>query len=82
MTTPTHSHMAWTDKGGHVTRPAAAPMLLITAMVFAASQSFRSPIGYQTNLMVFGRSRSSKPSLCRRWCCGWGNFHVESNGFV
>ena len=33
------------------------PMLLITAVVFAASQSFLSPIGYQTNLMVFGPGR-------------------------
>ena len=33
------------------------PMQLITAVVFAASQSFLSPIGYQTNLMVFARGR-------------------------
>jgi di/tricarboxylate transporter len=34
-----------------------APMLLITTVVFAASQSFPSPIGYQTNLMVFAPGR-------------------------
>lgn len=50
--------------------------------VVRSSLYHHATIGYQTNLMVFGRSRSSKPSLCRRWCCGWGNFHVESNGFV
>ena len=33
------------------------PMQLITAVVFAASQSFLSPIGYQTNLIVFARGR-------------------------
>jgi di/tricarboxylate transporter len=33
------------------------PMLLITTVVFAASQSFLSPIGYQTNLMVFAPGR-------------------------
>lgn len=33
------------------------PMLLITAVVDAASQSFLSSIGYQTNLMDFGPGR-------------------------
>jgi di/tricarboxylate transporter len=35
---------------------AVAPMLLITT-VFAASQSFLSPIGYKANLMVFAPCR-------------------------
>lgn len=34
-------------RGGH------PPLLFIYGMVFVASQSFLSPIGYQTNLMVF-----------------------------
>ena len=34
-----------------------APMALIFTVMFGASQSFLSPVGYQTNLMVFGPGR-------------------------
>ena len=34
-----------------------APMALIFTVLFGASQSFLSPVGYQTNLMVFGPGR-------------------------
>ncbi|MFN9644364.1 MAG: anion permease, partial [Cyanobacteriota bacterium] len=33
------------------------PMAFIFAILLAASQSFLTPIGYQTNLMVFGPGR-------------------------
>ena len=33
------------------------PMAFIYAVLFGASQSFLSPVGYQTNLMVFGPGR-------------------------
>ena len=33
------------------------PMAFIVAVLFGASQSFLSPVGYQTNLMVFGPGR-------------------------
>jgi len=33
------------------------PMALIYVVLFGASQSFLSPIGYQTNLMVYGPGR-------------------------
>jgi di/tricarboxylate transporter len=33
------------------------PMAFIDAVLFGASQSFLSPVGYQTNLMVFGPGR-------------------------
>jgi di/tricarboxylate transporter len=33
------------------------PMAFIFAILFAASQSYLTPIGYQTNLMVFGPGR-------------------------
>ncbi len=36
---------------------AMPPMACIFAITFAASQSFLTPIGYQTNLMVFGPGR-------------------------
>jgi di/tricarboxylate transporter len=32
-------------------------MALIFTVLFGASQSFLSPVGYQTNLMVFGPGR-------------------------
>lgn len=34
-----------------------APMAMIFTVLFGASQSFLSPVGYQTNLMVFGPGR-------------------------
>ena len=34
-----------------------APMAVIFTVLFGASQSFLSPVGYQTNLMVFGPGR-------------------------
>ena len=33
------------------------PMALLITVLFGASQSFLTPVGYQTNLMVFGPGR-------------------------
>ena len=33
------------------------PMALLITVLFGASQSFLTPMGYQTNLMVFGPGR-------------------------
>jgi di/tricarboxylate transporter len=36
---------------------AIAPQALLLVVLFGASQSFLTPMGYQTNLMVFGPGR-------------------------
>ena len=41
------------------------PMAFIFAITFPASQSFLTPIGYQTNLMVFGPGRDRFLDMAR-----------------